>query len=70
MSTNITAFPGSRTCPHCGAVYRAYPAISRRDNRTEICPDCGIREALNGIGVPADEQEHILQMIHWSRDGR
>lgn len=33
-------------CPKCKQEYQGYPAISRRDNKTEICPDCGVREAL------------------------
>lgn len=35
-----------RKCPKCGELYNAPPALSRRDNKTEICPDCGMREAL------------------------
>lgn len=35
-----------KKCPICGNKYVGYPAISRRDNKTEICPDCGIKEAL------------------------
>ena len=35
-----------RTCPMCGRQYEDYPAISRKDNETEICPVCGMREAL------------------------
>lgn len=35
-----------RVCPVCGREYSDYPAISRRDNVTEICPDCGVMEAL------------------------
>ena len=35
-----------RICPFCGRKYNNYPAISRRDNKTEICPDCGVHEAL------------------------
>lgn len=34
-------------CPKCGYEYTGRPALSRKDNRTEICPDCGMREALN-----------------------
>lgn len=34
-------------CPKCGREYIGWPALSRKDNRTEICPDCGMREALN-----------------------
>lgn len=34
-----------KTCPLCGNEYH-YPAISRFDNHTEICPECGMIEAL------------------------
>lgn len=34
-------------CPKCGCEYTGRPALSREDNETEICPDCGMREALN-----------------------
>ena len=39
--------PTERTCPKCGCVYTEVPALSRVDNETLICPDCGIREALD-----------------------
>lgn len=35
-----------RACPRCNAWYDAEPAISRADNKTEICPDCGQAEAM------------------------
>lgn len=38
-----------RVCPICKNTYKAYPAISRVDNKTEICPECGTMEALQGI---------------------
>ena len=34
-------------CPRCKRKYRGYPALSRRDNETEICSDCGVAEALS-----------------------
>lgn len=52
------------TCPKCGRAYRAPSAISRIDNQTPICPDCGIRESLESIGCNPEEQEHILDLIH------
>ena len=38
-------------CPICVKTYHDYPAMSRKDNRTEICPECGIREALDDASV-------------------
>ena len=38
-------------CPRCGKAYHEPPALSRLDNETLICPDCGTREALDSIGV-------------------
>lgn len=35
-----------RFCPCCKKEYSDYPAISRQDNKTEICPSCGVEEAL------------------------
>ena len=35
-----------KTCPICKNKYYDSPAISRKDNKTEICPICGIIEAL------------------------
>lgn len=52
-----------RRCPLCGCLYSEVPALSRVDNATEICPECGIREALASIGVAPDEAERILAII-------
>lgn len=38
-----------RTCQKCGKKYSEYPALSRKDNLTEICPSCGMREALEEL---------------------
>ena len=54
----------SRVCPLCGQTYGEAPALSRTDNETLICPDCGTRQALESIGVSAEEQEKILAIIH------
>ena len=35
-----------RICPRCGNPYIDYPALSRKDNKTDICPTCGHAEAL------------------------
>lgn len=44
--------------------YARTPALSREDNQTLICPDCGTREALASMGVSLKEQEEILETIH------
>ena len=33
-------------CPKCGKEFTEYPALSRVDNETEICPECGVVEAI------------------------
>ena len=54
----------TRVCPLCGCTYTEAPALSRTDNETLICPDCGTRQALQSIGISAEEQEKILSIIH------
>lgn len=39
----------ARMCPICGRAYTDSPALSRRDNESAICPDCGTREALEDM---------------------
>lgn len=56
----------TRICPLCGMEYQGIPALSRTDNQTLICPDCGTREALESIGVSKEEQEKIVSIIHRS----
>ncbi len=52
--------------PRCHKAYHGVPALSRKDGRIQICPDCGTREALDSIGVELTEQEKILDAIHRS----
>lgn len=59
-----TAETNKRICPLCGCSYTGHPALSRTDNETMICPDCGTRQALESIGVDPKEQEKILATIH------
>ena len=35
-----------RTCPLCGRSCQRLPALSRRDNATWLCAECGIDQAL------------------------
>lgn len=34
------------TCPRCKQPITGYPALSRVDNATNICSECGTREAM------------------------
>jgi RNA polymerase subunit RPABC4/transcription elongation factor Spt4 len=45
-------------CPRCGTNELGYPALSRTDNETDICSECGIFEALEqwrGFLMPKGE---------------
>lgn len=53
----------TKTCPKCGKTYNGRPAFSRVDNETAICPLCGTREALEGMGLGTDEIEKIVAAI-------
>ena len=44
-----------RICPICKQKYYGYPALSRKDDKTEICPDCGVCEAMD------DYMKYILK---------
>ena len=55
-----------RVCPLCGKSYGEAPALSRTDTETLICPDCGTRQALESIGIDAEEREKIISIIHQS----
>ena len=57
-------------CPRCGKAYHGPPALSREDNETLICPDCGTRQALQSIGVEPSEQEQIIETIHRHMESR
>lgn len=51
-------------CPKCGKLFSERGAVSRVDNVTIICPDCGTREALQSIGINSIEQDKIIGIIH------
>lgn len=47
-------------CPICEKEYDGHPALSRVDNKTYICPDCGYRQAMKAIGMNPSEIEKML----------
>lgn len=38
-----------KICPECRKEYNSRPALSRKDNKTMICPKCGTKEALDTV---------------------
>ena len=43
-------------CPRCGDKLPDHPAaLSRVDNKTEICPKCGTEEALIEYGLMLEQ---------------
>lgn len=52
-----------RICPKCGRTYSSRPALSRADNETFICPLCGTREALEGLGISEEEILRIMGIV-------
>ena len=46
-------------CPRCGKNYATYPAISRRDNKTEICSKCGTEEAMIDFGMISKDYKEL-----------
>ena len=59
MSEKIT-----RTCPICGQRYTAPPALSRRDNKTYICPDCGMMDALAAMPRGESPAERTRKAVY------
>lgn len=38
-----------KTCPRCGRKFERLLAVSRIDNQTMICNDCGVMESLDSM---------------------
>ena len=53
-----------RVCPLCNKEYTDYPALLRRDNQTEICPECGLQESLMAISI---SKSAVPRMSHYER---
>ena len=55
-------------CPLCGETYTGVPALSREDNQTSICPDCGARQALLAAGdLFCRLVSHLRVKLHFAR---
>lgn len=56
-------------CPKCKKEYDEAPALSRIDNKTLICPECGTKESLDAAGLCEGSavRESILKEMYDSR---
>lgn len=48
-----------RMCPRCLKTYNDVPALSRVDNLTQICPSCGMLEAMLAMQVSQSSPEFL-----------
>ena len=48
--SDIKRMNSIKRCPRCEWPYQDVPALSRRDNKTSICPACGTEEAIIDAG--------------------
>lgn len=51
------------TCPRCKQDYTEYPALSRVDNKTDICSRCGTEEALYNFAHPGKPLPPVDQPV-------
>lgn len=40
---------GIKICDKCGKEYAGHPALSRKDNKAKVCPECGLKEAIDSF---------------------
>ncbi|MCM1006367.1 MAG: hypothetical protein NC485_00265 [Ruminococcus flavefaciens] len=57
-------FPNEKELAMLREKYPTGTMVRLMDNETLICTDCSTREALDAIGVSAEEQEKIISIIH------
>ena len=60
-----------KICPRCSEKFSEYPALSRRDNSTDICSECGTKEAMCDF-IPLDRipsEDLLTEMIFQKKIG-
>jgi hypothetical protein len=51
-----------KNCMRCGRAYQGPGALSRADNKTEVCPDCGTAEAVEDFKSAIAKRKGFLKM--------
>lgn len=55
-----------KTCPMCERDYADYPARSRTMGKEEICPNCGVNQAIQSLKL-VSSRIHATQAVNdWS----
>ena len=49
QENKLSGFDVVQVCPKCKKEFYGHPAISRDDNKTKVCSECGVREALEKV---------------------
>ena len=63
MSNEYNLLEKIQVCPRCKRLIDGHPALSRRDNKTKICANCDINEAMFDFRMSLwkdNEQRRIL----------
>lgn len=61
-----------KICPKCGRKFDRLLALSREDNKTMICDDCGVKEALDVIPsqyMSPQEKERAAVLVTGNKVG-
>ena len=49
-------------CPRCNRKINGYPALSRHDNKTYICSECGVSEAMEDyLGIKYEGKKYWVE---------
>ena len=60
----------NQECPRCGDEYTGFPALSRWDNKSDICGECGTVEALLQFEARNDDPKAVVHpttgSIQWA----
>lgn len=59
----MTTKRSPQVCPRCGVTYTDYPALSRLDNKTDICTKCGTDEAMFNWQHPGQALPPITEKV-------
>lgn len=55
-------------CPRCGKEAKRLLALSRADNKTMICDECGTKEALDDAGLTRGKfGKKVHTCVCWKR---